>query len=275
MGTVLRPPNVLLAVSILLMAFAAWDAGRAAPAPPQPWGTVKGRVLWGAGDAPEREALPVNKDRDACLQKGPILSEKLVIDRKSLAVRDVFVWLMVDSREPKDVLKPPPIHPDLKTAKETSVTLTVSCCRFEPHAFALREGQSIRVTVPGPIAHNVKIDGSPDGENQGVNLLVPPGGKAEVGPLKAQRMPLPVSDSIHSWMGAWCRVFNHPYYCVTGEDGKFEIKDAPAGRFRLVVWHPEIGWCVGEKQPDRFGVPVEIKAGGTIDLGDLKVKPRD
>jgi len=281
MRPVLRWRNVLLGVGALLLAFAAWDASRvaaplsAAPAPPPPWGTVKGRVLWGADKVPEREALNVNKDRDVCLKNGPILSEALVIDRTSLAVRDVFVWLMVDSRESDDVLKPPPIHPDLKMAKEKFVTLTVSCCRFEPHAFALREAQIVSVSVPGPIAHNVKIDCSPDAGNQSFSLLLPPGGKTEIGPFKAQRLPLPVSDSIHAWMSAWCRVFNHPYFFVTGEDGKFELANAPAGRFRLVVWHPEIGWAVGEKQPDRFGVPVEIKAGGTTDLGDLKVKPRD
>jgi hypothetical protein len=266
---------VLLGVSALLMAFATWDAARAAPAPPQPWGAVKGRVLWGAGDAPEREALNVNRDREACLKNGPILSERLVIDRKSLAVRDVFVWLMVDSRDLKDALKPLPIHPDLKKPKEKFVPLGISCGRFEPHAFALREGQSIRVTSPEPIAYNVKIDGDLDGVNSGCNVLLPPNGKTEYGPLKAQRHPLPVSDNIHSWMRAWCRVYNHPYFFVTGEDGKFVLENAPAGRFRLVVWHPDIGWCVGEKQPDRFGVPVEIKAGGTTDLGDLKIKPRD
>jgi hypothetical protein len=267
--------NLLLGIGIVGLTIGAWHSGRAAPAPPPPWGTVKGRILWGAKEVPERDALNVNKDREVCLKNGPILSEALVVDRKSLAVRDMFVWLMVDSREPDDVLKSLPIHPDLKTAKEKFVNLTVSCGRFEPHAFALREGQSIRVTAAGPIAYNVKIDGGPDSGNMACNVLLPPDGKTEFGPLKAQRHPLPVSDAIHAWMSAWCRVFNHPYFYVTGEDGKFELANAPAGRFRLVMWHAELGWCVGEKRPDRFGVPVEIKAGETTDLGDLKIKPRD
>ena len=35
--------------------------------------------------------------------------------------------------------------------------------------------------------------------------------------------------NIHGWMKAYVRVFDHPYYAVTDEDGKFEIKLARVG----------------------------------------------
>ena len=42
-------------------------------------------------------------------------------------------------------------------------------------------------------------------------------------------------------MGGYAKVVDHPYAAVTDEDGKFEIKLAPAGEFRLVTYHRKWG----------------------------------
>jgi len=49
--------------------------------------------------------------------------------------------------------------------------------------------------------------------------------------------PISYKCSIHPWMSGYVRVFEHPYYAVTDDDGKFEIKNAPVGKFRIVFWH--------------------------------------
>jgi hypothetical protein len=67
------------------------------------------------------------------------------------------------------------------------------------------------------------------------------------------------------------RVFNHPYFAVTNDKGEFEIKNAPAGEFKLIVWHPEVGWLAG-----REGMPITIKAqaNGVTDVGQVKLNPQ-
>jgi hypothetical protein len=70
-------------------------------------------------------------------------------------------------------------------------------------------------------------------------------------------------------MKAWVRVFDHPYFAITDGDGKFEIKNAPAGDFRLVIWHEGVGWVKGGKT----GTPITIKAGGDTDLGKVEMTP--
>jgi hypothetical protein len=35
-------------------------------------------------------------------------------------------------------------------------------------------------------------------------------------------------------MTGYVRIFEHPYYAVTDENGNFEIKNAPVGKFRIV-----------------------------------------
>jgi hypothetical protein len=64
-------------------------------------------------------------------------------------------------------------------------------------------------------------------------------------------------------------VFDHPYFAITDEHGKFEIKDAPAGKFRIVAYQEKIGWRGGAK--GKKGQEITIKAGGVTDLGDLQM----
>ena len=65
-------------------------------------------------------------------------------------------------------------------------------------------------------------------------------------------------------------VFTHPYYAITDADGKFEIKDAPAGKHRLFIWQESIGWRGGAA--GRNGMEIAVKGGGAIDLGQLDMK---
>lgn len=42
--------------------------------------------------------------------------------------------------------------------------------------------------------------------------------------------------NIHDWMHAHILVLPHPYFAVTGADGKASIADVPAGKHRVGVW---------------------------------------
>jgi hypothetical protein len=74
-------------------------------------------------------------------------------------------------------------------------------------------------------------------------------------------------------MKAWVGIFDHPYFAVTDKNGKFEIKDAPAGKYRLFVWHEEVGYLGGVK--GRNGQVITIKKDGTTDVKQLKLEKTD
>jgi hypothetical protein len=42
----------------------------------------------------------------------------------------------------------------------------------------------------------------------------------------------------HEFMQTWGLPVTNPHYAVVGEDGKFTLKDVPAGKYKLVAWHP-------------------------------------
>lgn len=192
--------------------------------------SLKGQVVW-AGDAKTADKLKVDKDQAHCLEKGDLVSQVFVINPSNKGLKNCIVWLTT-----ADGGKPP-IPASMAKPDKPSVVIDQPRCAFEPRVVAIREGQTLVVKNSAPIAHNVGYSGS-KAKNPGANTIVPPGGKADI-KLKVDKTPIAIRCDIHQWMKGWARVFDHPYYAVTDEDGKFEIKNAPKGDFMLVVWHEE------------------------------------
>jgi len=228
------------------------------------WGSVKGQLVIGAlidGKVPPRKQLDVNKDQEHCLSKGPLLSDEWVVNPETKGVQWVFVWLA-----PEKGGSPLPIHPSLKEIKEKDVVLDQPTCKFEPHALAIRQGQDVIAKNSAPVAHNVHWTGHPL-KNPGNNVIVPSGQSITIKDLKADRFPVEVKCDIHGWMKGWIRVYDHPYFAVTDQNGMFGFKLAPAGQYRLMTWH-DSGYGPG----GRDGSPITIKGGAETNVGQLKME---
>jgi hypothetical protein len=245
---------------LLLLALTLTAAGRA----DEGWGTIKGRVEI-EGPVPARKPINVDKDKEHCLTKGPLFSEDYVVNTKNKGVKNVMVWL-IDPKNPRAKL---PVHPSLQNVKLPAVEIDQPCCQFVPHIVAMREGQDLVVKNSAPIAHNVHVIGGVKGPD--FNVILPPGGEKKVAAdeIPARPTPITVKCDIHPWMGGYIRVFSHPYFAITDEDGNFTIKDAPAGDWRIVIWQESKGWVRGDKN----GTPITVKAGAVTDLGTVGLTP--
>ncbi len=229
------------------------------------WATLKGQIVFGDDKLPEAMPLKVDKDEKHCLMNGKLLSEDWVIDKESKGIRWAFVYLLPEPGSGKKL----PIHPALKDVKEGEVVVDQPCCAFVPHVVALRQGQKLVVKNSAPVAHNIRWAAQP-GVNESGNVIVAAGGSHTIEGLRAQRAPMPMSCDIHPWMRGQVRIFDHPYYAVTDAKGNFEIKDAPAGEWRLVVWHDKAGFQKGDgKDP---GEKITIKGGAAQDVGKIALK---
>lgn len=256
--------HIALLVGLVLLAgltFVFSDPAALAQAP-EGWGDVKGQIVWGGNGLPAIKNLKVDKDQTHCLSKGDIPSEEWVINKDNKGIRYAVVWLIPDPVNGKLA-----VHPSLQAVPKKEVEIDQPCCKFEPHVVAIRQGQTIVAKNSAPIAHNFKWAGI---GNRGDNKLMPPGSAIKIDDLKASRFPVAIECNIHPWMKGWARVFDHPYFAVTDENGNFTIKQAPAGKCRFVVWHEGGGF-----RKDKDGEPLEIKAGAATDLGKLDLKPRD
>jgi Carboxypeptidase regulatory-like domain len=57
----------------------------------------------------------------------------------------------------------------------------------------------------------------------------------------AKEVMVPFKCDVHGWMNAYVGVLDHPYFAVTDADGKFELKDVPAGTYTIEAWHEKLG----------------------------------
>jgi hypothetical protein len=242
----------------LAVAFAAASTASAAD---DKWATIKGQVLFPADKPiPKREALNVTQDKDHCLSKGPILDESVIVNEKNRGVKNVVVYLRPDDKDPKSV----------------EHVITQPCCMFSERVTLARVGDTIVVKNPAPVPHNFSWSSNNNGE---YNPTVPKmdqwvmkaAGATEPWKLVAEGPPIKYNCTIHGWMTGYVRIFDHPYYAITDADGKFEIKNAPVGKYRIVYWH-ENGLRGGAA--GRFGEEIEIKGPVTEVKTDFDVSPK-
>jgi hypothetical protein len=242
----------------------AADAVGDRPAKPA-WGTIRGQITYGGKTVPSEMRLDLRhaRDRAHVLSAGPLFPERLVVNPRNRGVRWVLVFLTPEGN------KSLPIHPDLKKAKGDPVMLQIQPGRFEPHVLALRRGQTLTINNPERIVYNVNWWGVGPQAQSGT-VLIRPRGTHAIRDLKPEPLVIAIRDSIHPWMKAWLKIFDHPYFAITDADGKFTIPQAPSGTYRLVSWQESIGWGPGGKA----GVPVQIqgKSGAVV---KLILKPRD
>jgi plastocyanin len=245
----------------VVAAAAAVAVGPSADAQPAgQWATVKGQVVFPANKpVPQPAKLEVTQDKAHCLEKGAILDEAVQVNPKNRGIKNVVVWLRPDNTDPKkSALDKNLIHPDDAKRKAAEVVIDQPQCMFVPRVVVARAGDTLIAKNSAPVAHNFFWT---SGNNGQFNPTIPANQAFKLpDPLKPEATPIQYKCSIHPWMIGYVRVFDHPYFAVTDEDGRWEIKDAPVGKFRVVYWH-ENGFKDGAK--GRFGEPVEIKGPTT------------
>ena len=219
------------------------------------WVTIKGQVVFPEGKPiPNRAALDVNQDKGHCLKAGPILDESTIVNPKNRGIKNVVVWL----------------RPDDAKRKPAEVVIDQPCCMFVNRVTCARVGDTIVVKNPAPVVHNFFWSSDSSGN---FNANVPAKGEWKMpNALAAEVGPVQYKCTIHPWMAGYVRVFDHPYYAVTDADGKFEIQNAPAGKFRIVYWH-ESGLRGGAK--GRFGEAINVVGAKNPAGPTMEMKPTE
>ncbi|MFO0811753.1 MAG: hypothetical protein U0796_00945 [Gemmatales bacterium] len=223
------------------------------------WATVKGQVVFGGDTIPKAEECKVTSDQGHCLAKGALLDKVWDVNPSNKGLAGVVVFILQERDEKL------PVHPDLK-ATPAPFVLDQPYCVFTPRVFAIRAGQSITAKNPDPVAHNVVIKGIKNDRN----VQIPPGTEKEI-KLDAEGNALSVACGSHPWMKGYGWCIDHPYFAVTDKDGKFEIKNVPAGSRKIVIWH-ETGYLTGYGKRDNK--TLSLAAGGTVDVGTVKAMPK-
>lgn len=187
-------------------------------------GTITGTVKFD-GTAPHARLIHMDAD-PVCyaVNKGNVHSRTVILgDNNTLG--NVFVYIKSGITKSN---YPAPAQP---------AVMDQGGCNYTPHVIGVMVGQKVKFLNPDGTLHNVhamcKI-------NPEFNASMPDFRKEMQVSFDKPEFMFPVRCDVHPWMQAWMAVMAHPFFSVTGTDGKFEIKNVPPGTYVIEAWHEKL-----------------------------------
>jgi len=207
------------------------------PAAPAAPGTIEGVIRFtGKAPPPLQVSIPGNLIGTCADAVDP--PSALIGPEGGLA--EVVVWLS-GATGPLSAAPPPPV-------------LDQRGCVFRPRVLAAAQGAELTLLNSDPLMHNVRTtSGSP----RHFNTAMPLTGMKVRMPLASTPAVVRLTCDVHPWMQAFVRTFDHPFFAVSDERGRFTIRGAPTGKASLLLWHPFLG---------ERSAQVEVPEGGVARL---------
>jgi plastocyanin len=182
-----------------------------------------------SGTPPEMPEITAIKNLPDCakMHKDPVYEETVLVgDNGELDNVVVSIKPAAGQRLKGDIPKTP-------------ATIDQKACMYRPHVVACMIGQDFVVKNSDEFLHNVHalcFDNDP------FNFGQPAPGEKKLAPFTVAEN-FKIKCDVHPWMSAWICVFDHPYFGVTGEDGKYSIdtKGLPDGDYTLDAWQEKYG----------------------------------
>ncbi len=125
-------------------------------------------------------------------------------------------------------------------ASAPAVVLDQKGCLYEPQILAIQTGQKLVVKNSDNCIHNVHCTPTVVGNDEHNDAQMP-GGADLTYTFPKPEMFLRFKCDVHPWMFAWVSVIDSPYFCVSGPDGKFVIKNVPPGKYTVEADHRKLG----------------------------------
>jgi len=240
----------------------------AAPLVAQAGGTIKGKVTFSGKVPPPKEFAFSKFPNEGFCKKNPSKSE----DGETRLLKEVEVGegnglkgavVSIRDLEDKDFRA--------KAKKEAPQTVEADLCEFKPFTGVSVSLGQFKV---------VNNDADPDDPKSAEGVLHNPHSFDQLGPRSSTEFNIGLAkkgDSLektvklkmskkgsvlrlqcdqHEYMQGWYLPVTNPHYGVAGPDGTFEIKDVPAGKHKVMAWHPVAG---------KVEADVEVKDGGTVE----------
>lgn len=187
--------------------------------------SITGRVTL---EGPPPAAKPIDMSAEpfcAKLNSAPVLPQQ-VVTRENGTLANAVVYI---KDFPADFIVDAPAG---------GATLAQRGCMYDPHIVALRTGQTLEIKNEDQATHNVLA--MPE-QNPKWNRSETPGAAPLEETFAIPELAIPVRCNVHPWMKSYVFVFSHPYYAVTGTDGRFELKNLPPGTYTIEAWQEKYG----------------------------------
>lgn len=188
--------------------------------------TLAGKAAF-EGTAPASEPLKLDADPNCKLAHPQGMTSDDVIVNANGTLKNVFVYVKegLPAGKTYDVPKDPAL-------------LDQKGCQYAPKVQGIRVNQPLVILNSDPTLHNVHALPK---DNKEFNLGMPVKGMKLTKTFTKPEVMIKFKCEVHPWMNAYIGVLDHPYFAVTGDDGGYEIKDLPPGRYVIEAWHQKYG----------------------------------
>ena len=150
-------------------------------------------------------------------------------------------WLIVNENKVQNAfvyLKGETLNTYRFAVTDSEVTLQRTNCFFSPRVLGVLVGQRLLVANGDRTQHNTHPTPKLNPE---WNMSAAPNSAPVVKIFTRPEMFIPVKCNQHPWEKAYLSVMDHPFFAVSDQLGRFEIRGLPPGSYTLVVWHERLG----------------------------------
>ncbi len=227
--------NSIMRKNILILTLTAFGVLQMASA-----GDITGVINFKGAAPAEKELTPIKDDPNcAAMYPGAAPQTKFYVVSANGELADVIVSLKG-------------IPGKSIGASAATATLDQKGALYTPQIIAIQTGQKLVVKNSDPVVHNVHTKPTANPESNQVQMQ---GGADLNYTFDKPEMFLKFQCDVHPWMFAWVSVFDHPFFAVSGADGKFAIKNVPPGKYTLEAMHRKLGTQTAE---------IEVKGDGAV-----------
>ena len=187
--------------------------------------SITGSVKF-SGTAPAKERIKMDADPQCALQHPDAVYKETVALNANGTLKNVFVHITKG------------LEGRAFPAPTQAVKMEQRGCMYSPHVLGVQANQPFEIVNDDATLHNVNCKPV---NNKPFNIAQPVKGMKSTKTFTTPEVMVKCICNVHPWMASFVGVVDHPYYAVTGEDGRFTLAGLPAGQYTIEAWQEALG----------------------------------
>jgi hypothetical protein len=190
--------------------------------PPAGSGSISGKIIY-TGTPPKMKPIDMSKEPSCAKQHAtPVLTENVATGPGN-ALQWVVVYISAGDQE--------------SSVPSQAERYDQKGCQYIPHVLPMVAAQELQIYNDDQTSHNIHPLAKVNSEWNKSQ----PAGSPPIDTKWEKPEFIPVKCNIHPWMHGYFVVLKTAHYAVSGQDGSFEIKALPAGKYTVTAWQEQYG----------------------------------
>jgi Carboxypeptidase regulatory-like domain len=190
--------------------------------PPAGGGSITGKVTY-TGTPAKMKPIDMSKEPSCAKQHATPVMTQNVSAGPGNSLQWVVVYISAGDQG--------------SSAPSQAVRYDQKGCEYPPHVLPMQVSQALQIYNDDQTSHNIHPLAKVNPEWNKSQ----PAGSPPIDTKYDKAEFIPVKCNIHPWMHGYFVVLNTSHYAVTGDDGSFDLKGIPPGKYTVTAWQEQYG----------------------------------